>query len=305
MSQPTFSPDWLKKFPDPYSVLGVSVAADDRRILKRYRQIAKQLHPDVHVDSDTSNDFSSQVLARLVNPSYQRLKQDKGRAETLATLRFKVRRLLREEKLIPRTPLGKQLLELEEAEVDVFYEQQLSQLSENQYTSPSVFERTTLTIAELNLVYLRRKMGDVVIREKRTGLVAASEVSQDTTPVTTGEVAVKHPETNYAHRHFERAQKYVLSQNYIKAIDELRDAIKIEPTNSDYHAMLGDVYSKQKLLGMAKVHLRQAIKLNPRHKLALTRAREMGIDISDLQSEQPKAQKKKDGGLFGMFAKKH
>jgi curved DNA-binding protein CbpA len=85
-----FSPDWIKRFSgDPYAVLGLAVTADDRRLLKRYRQIAKLLHPDVHAQKDQAiRDFTSQVLTRLVNPAYQRLKQDKGRSETLATLRF-------------------------------------------------------------------------------------------------------------------------------------------------------------------------------------------------------------------------
>ncbi|MEL7050973.1 MAG: J domain-containing protein, partial [Cyanobacteria bacterium J06588_5] len=31
---------------DPFALLGIAVSADEKRIAKRYRQVAKQLHPD-------------------------------------------------------------------------------------------------------------------------------------------------------------------------------------------------------------------------------------------------------------------
>jgi curved DNA-binding protein CbpA len=46
MTQLLFSPEWLNLLTDSYAVLGVSVAADERRVLKRYRSVAKLLHPD-------------------------------------------------------------------------------------------------------------------------------------------------------------------------------------------------------------------------------------------------------------------
>jgi hypothetical protein len=47
MPQADFSTEWVHRFTDPYALLGVSVAADDRRILKRYHAIAKQLEASV------------------------------------------------------------------------------------------------------------------------------------------------------------------------------------------------------------------------------------------------------------------
>jgi curved DNA-binding protein CbpA len=302
-----FSPDWIKRFSgDPYAILGLAVTADDRRLLKRYRQIAKLLHPDVHAQKDQAiRDFTSQVLTRLVNPAYQRLKQDKGRSETLATLRFKVRRLSREEKLVPRQETGKRLMAAPEAEVDVFYEQALSELAENQYQSAKQFAQQTLAIAELNLIYLRRKMGDPVIREKRSGLVASATVqaSVSITPDDTSTSAEPAP-INYAQKHITRAKTYIASKKYAQAIQELRDAVRLEPDNGDYHTMLGQAYLFNKMEGMAKVHIRQALKLNSRSAVALKYAHQLNIDTRDLTKNTDKSQKKNGHGLFGMFAKK-
>ena len=234
MTSPAFSPDWLKQFSDPYAILGVAVTADERRIAKRYRQIAKRLHPDQQMGADeATREFANAVLTRLVNPAYQRLKQDKGRAEALATLRFKVRRLTRENKLTTQVPQSKQLLQVDEAEVDILYENALTELSDSQYSSTDSFAAQTDAIAELNLVYLRRKMGDPVIREKRTGLMSATQ-TVSTIPVTETEQssATKSPEkpqVDYGQRHVVRAKTYIASKSYAEAVQELRDAVRIDP----------------------------------------------------------------------------
>lgn len=313
MTSPAFSPDWIKQFADPYAVLGVSVAADERRIAKRYRQIAKRLHPDQQIGAEEEvRQFAGQILTRLVNPSYQRLKQDKGRAETLATLRFKVRRLSREEKLTTDSNHSKQLLHVDESEVDVLYEKALAELSETQYTCTESFSEQTAAIAELNLIYLRRKMGDPVIREKRTGLVSKKSVEGAfATSPNNGQGAPSKPEppqqVDYAQRHVVRAKTYIASKSYNDAIQELRDAVRIEPNNSNYHSMLGQAYLLQKMTGMAKVHFRQALKLDPKNAIALKYAKQLEIDVTSPTNSSHQQNGKSDvkgGGLFSLFGKK-
>ena len=315
MTSSAFSSDWLKRFSDPYAVLGVAVTADERRISKRYRQVAKQLHPDHQLNADDdATEFANQTLTRLVNPAYQRLKQDKGRLETLATLRFKVRRLSREQKLVARGSLAKQLIEVDAAEVEIFYEKALTELSEAQYSSAAVFEKQTTAISELNLVYLRRKMGDPVIREKRTGLVAASTVQQspislnpDTVaPAKSQQSSEETHQVSYAQRHINRARSYIANKNYPQAIQELRDAVRIEPENSNYHVMLGQAYLLQKMIGMAKVHVRQALKLDIKNTAALKYAKKLEIDVNELagHGQMDKNGHGKTGGLFKFFARK-
>ncbi|MBW4523108.1 MAG: DnaJ domain-containing protein [Scytolyngbya sp. HA4215-MV1] len=312
MSPGTLPQDWLTKFTDPYALLGVSVAADDRRILKRYRNIAKLLHPDSYVASDAAlgefastsetslGEFASQLFARLVNPAYQKIKQEKGRAETSAILRHQVRRLNRDTRMVPTTEIARKLLQ-EQGKADVFYEQAVSDLAESQYQPLEQFEIVTQQLCELNLVYLQLKMGDIFIREKRTGLVSAEEAKPiQFTPVK------KNPDQqveNYAQRHYNRAQEYMKKANWQQAIQELRDAIKIEADKSEYHAMLGLVYYAQSMKGMATVYFRQALKLNPKEPLACKYAKELGLqtDATDDRSKKPEP---KRSGLFGLFGTK-
>lgn len=313
MPSSAMSPDWIKKFSDPYAILGVAVTADERRISKRYRQVAKKLHPDQHINAnEVVKDFANQVLSRLVNPAYQRLKQDKGRAETLATLRFKVRRLSRDQKLVARGKLAKQLMEVSDTEVDVFYEKALSELCETQYGSVEIFTKQTIAIAELNLIYLRRKMGDPVIREKRTGLVSAAQIQQPVTaPPPSTKVTEKPsseseaPPVNYAQRHISRGKTYIANKNYPQAIQEFRDAVRLEPDNSNHHTMLGQAYLLQKMAGMAKVHIRQALKLDANNETALKYAQKLELDLSDLKPATSSNGHQQKGGLFRFFARKH
>ncbi|MGF1519358.1 MAG: tetratricopeptide repeat protein [Nodosilinea sp.] len=283
-----FSPEWLNRFTDPYALLGVSVAADERRILRRYRTVAKQVHPDALIEEMPAElrQFADQVLPKLVNPAYQRLKQDKGRNEVLATLRFKVRRLSRDGQILPTTEQGKTLLAIAEAEVDVFYEQAVDQLCDRQYLSLADFETYTQQLSELNLVYLRRKMGAPVIREKRTGLMATTSISNlpasAAAPGAAAEAGDKSSsELVYAERHYGRAQEYLKGKNVQAAIQELKDALKIDPKNSSYHCLMGQAYLLNNLPGMAKVHFKQALRINPANAVALKYARQLNVTTTE------------------------
>ncbi|NET69928.1 MAG: J domain-containing protein, partial [Sphaerospermopsis sp. SIO1G2] len=85
MPQKTLPVEILGLLVDPYSVLGVSVNADDRQITKRYYVLAKQLHPDNFViNNQPDRELAEIILTRLVNPAYQQLKQIKTRKEVVA-----------------------------------------------------------------------------------------------------------------------------------------------------------------------------------------------------------------------------
>jgi curved DNA-binding protein CbpA len=295
MSQIPFSTDWLKQFSDPYAVLGLSVSADDRRVLKRYRSVAKLLHPDGYTTADPADrELASQLFAHLLSPAYQKLKQDKGRSESLALLRVHVRRMNREEPLVPQSEVARQLLKTPMQSVDVFYEQAIAQLAESQYQPLYQFEQITPQLIELNLVYLQLKMGEPV-RPKPTGLVPADQIKRETP-------AAAPPDPNqfvgtYAQRHYMRAHEYMKKESWSMAVQELRDAIRLEPTKSEFHSLLAKAYFMQNLTGMATVHFRQALKLNSQDPLAMEYAKKLKIKL-----DPPSAGKK--GGLFGLFAKK-
>ena len=270
MSSTAFSPDWLQRFSDPYAVLGISVAADDQRILKRYRQLAKQLHPDLqYQEISDQQQFVKLVLPKLVNPAYQRLKHDKSRNEVLATLRFKVRKLTREHQLKPQSNSGQKLLTIPEAEVDLFYEQAVEQLCAQQFVSIDNFVTTAELLAELNLVFLQRKMGEPVIREKR-GRSDGSFQSNGLPHTIAGSRpgTGRHPQKTMPNATVNAPQDYLKQRNAAAAIQELKDALKLDPQNSDYHCLIGQAYLLNKLPGMAKVHLKQALRLDPHSTVA-------------------------------------
>lgn len=308
MAQVAFSPEWINQFTDPYAVLGVSVAADERRILKRYRVVAKLLHPDSYATGNPAErEVASQLFARLVSPAYQKLKQERDRAETLAMLRFQVRRLHRTGALSCQSDVAKKLMQLPWKEAEIAYEQTIADLSETQYQPLTNFAGVTQQLMEVNQAYFFVKMGDTVIREKRTGLVASTEAkpTQYVVPKTEQEAI---PAETYARRHYERAQSYLERQELVEAIQELRDAIKIDAHKSEYHAALGLAYLKQNLTGMAAVYFRQALKLNPNDPLAREYAAKLNLQGNaaqpDSKGEKPSAKATSRGGFFGLFGGK-
>lgn len=301
MSQILFPSEWLKQFSDPYAVLGLSVAADERRVLKRYRSIAKLLHPDsLATVSPANSALASQILARLVNPAYQRLKQEKERAEAMALLRLRVRRMNRDEPLLPQSMIAQKLLRLPVQEADVYYEKSVDTLGETQYHYLDQFESITRQLGELNLAYLHLKMGEPVIREKRTGIVSAPQAKPLQFAPNQAETAVVA--INYAQRHYYRAQEYAKKANWTQVVAELRDAIRLEPTRSEYHSLLAKAYLMQNLFGMAKVHFRQALKFDPKDPLALQYATKLNL-LPEPERKIP-ARNASGGGLFSLFTKK-
>lgn len=296
MSQRSIPSDWLDKFSDPYAVLGVAVTADDRRVQKRYRNVAMLLHPDRYVSAEAAiRETANEMLMRVVNPAYEKLKQEKSRTESAALLRFQVRRISREGILKPQSDLARQLMTHPATEVDVFYEQAVVRLADAQYQPIEQFEVTTLQLSELNLVYLQLKMGEVLVRERPTGIVPAQEKPIQVAPTPSSA-------DSYARRHYKRAQQYMKNQRWSQAVQELRDAIKLEADKSEFHALLGVAYLQQNLTGMATVYLRQALKLNPNDPLASRYAARLGI-----KTESPATQTQQNGsaaknrGLFGLF----
>ncbi|MBF2089151.1 MAG: DnaJ domain-containing protein [Synechococcales cyanobacterium K44_A2020_017] len=304
MAQNSFSSEWLKTLSDPYAVLGLSVSADDRRVLKRYRIVAKQLHPDVYqATEDATKSLAGQILARLVNPAYQKLKQDSGRAEVMATLRFRVRRAAKDAPIAPQGSLAKRLLTVPSHSLETFYEEAIASLIDHQYQALDQFEATTLQLGELNLVYLQLKMGEPLLREKRSGIVPKKEAQ----PIQFASIPTeeRQPELSYAQRHYHRAQEYIKKKNWSMAVQELRDAIRLEPEHGQYHAVLARVYLVQNLQGMAKVHFRQALKLDPENPLALKYAEQVNLTVNGAQpAPKPTEPQQKRNGLLGIFSRK-
>lgn len=274
--------DWITQFTDPFAVLGVAVTADDRRVQKRYRQAAKSLHPDRYIDADaTTRELTEKLLARLINPAYEKLQQDKERQETIAILRLKIKSLTRNAPLSPNSDIARQLMECPVSNVEVFYEQAFAKLADTQFDPHSNFAPVTEQLMELNLVYLQLKMGDLGggIQEKRNGLISVAEVTpKPFTPPPKPEVAAE----SYDQRHYRRAQEYAKKRAWSQVVQELRDAIRIKADKSEYHSLLGVayLYLDKPLPGMAKVHFKRALELNPQDTYGLRFGPKLGISVS-------------------------
>lgn len=315
MSQIAFSPEWLTQFSDPYAVLGLSVSADDRRVLKRYHAIAKHLHPDSFGGTDTAEaEVANQILSRLINPAYQEIKQEKGRAETLARLRMRVRDTARQSRPIASTAQAQSLLDAPSHSLDMLYEQAIASMADVQYTPLSQFLIITPQLLELNTIYLYIKIGAPEIREKRTGVIPAV-AARPIQYATLSPDAIATTGPSYAERHAQRAREYLKKRNWSMAVQELRDAIRLEPTQGEFHALLAIAYLMQNLPGMAKVHCRQALKLDPGNQLAIRYAKKLGIEVvlppisssadsSGRQASKPSNSADPRKGLFGLFGKR-
>lgn len=317
MSLSSLVSDWVTQFSDPFAVLGIAVTADERRVQKRYRMVAMRLHPDRFVQADQeTNDLTSKLLARLVNPAYEKLRQDKERQENLALLRLKVRSLTKEGPLAPQSEIARRLIACPVANVDVFYEQAVVQLADTQFNPYENFAVSTAQLAELNLVYLQLKMGNLAggIKEKRTGIIAANKAKpiQFVPPTVDPQIAAE----SYDERHYRRAKEYAKKGAWSQVVQELRDAIKIKTDKSEYHSLLGVayLYLEKPLPGMAKVHIKRALELNPQDVHGLRFGPKLGLIVTPPPTAQPHSkqatngakngnQPAKRGGLFGLFGR--
>jgi tetratricopeptide (TPR) repeat protein len=288
-----FSSDWQDWLMDPYAVIGVPVTADASRLTKRYRTVAKVLHPDRYSNADPKvRELVTQLLGRLVNPAYGKVKDERGQREILALVRLQALQSLKDGVAV-KTTVARSLQTKPVQAAEMFYEEQVSQLADRQYTDLNAFVDCTRSILELNSVYLQLKQGDPNPRPRRTGLMPAQP------EITIVKPAAAVTSTNlYAKRHYDRAKHYAQTSGWKEAIVELKDAIRMDPSCSDYHALIGFVYFKQEHRSMARVHFKQALKLNPEDKLA-KRFIQYVTDDRPTATTTPQAEKRKRFGFFG------
>jgi curved DNA-binding protein CbpA len=316
MAHITFSNDWLALLDDPYAVLGLSLTADDKSILKHYRDLAKQLHPDRYGQADPKQqEFVGHLVARLLNPAYAKLKQPRDRAELLVLLRLQVQQ--RGKTWAPGSEVARMLMQQPMGGAELFYTQQVTQLAEQQYESFNQFGNITHQLHELNLVYLQRQLGAIAKPATVQDLAAkpatkpatkppesagpntAGTPSAPLKPVITPEEDDRQIQEGYAKRHYERAQQYIEKGAYDRAIQEMKDALRLIPDRSEYHSLLSYAYLLQGLNGMAVVYCRQALKLNPEDLRAQKLAKKLAIAAPGAPTKAAATPKR--GGLGGFF----
>lgn len=279
MSNKSLSTEWLKLLIDPYAILGVSVSADERLISKRYYIIAKQLHPDNYIlHNQPEQELAQTIFTKLINPAYEQLKQARKRLETIALLRSEANILDSQKTAGLQISIIQALATMSAKEAELFYEDAVKSYAAAQYQSLAQAYQVTQQLSALNIVYLSsqkpNRLPSPVIPAQAQPLPVKETVSTTTT-------VVKPDLINYAQRHYERALDYFKQEQWNLAVQELRDAIKLDPVNSDYYALLGVVHLKQKFVGMAKVYIRQALKINPQQELALKYANLLQIQLNE------------------------
>ena len=277
-----YSVEWQNWLVDPYAVIGVPVTADGQRLLKRYRSVAKLLHPDRYIQADPAlRELVTQLLTRLVNPAYGKIKDEVSQKEILVLIRLQAQQAAKDGTDL-QTAVARSLKSQPLGSVDSFYEQQVSAFSDRQYTDLHSFSETTRSLVELNAVYFQLKHGEPTWRPRRTGLMPTPSTPKSNPSQSThhsDQHSAQHsaqtivppaPTSNhlYARRHYDRAKHYAQTSGWQEAINELKDAIRMDTSCGDYHALLGFVYFKQEQRGMARVHFKQALKLNPDDNLA-------------------------------------
>jgi tetratricopeptide (TPR) repeat protein len=289
MSQIFLPAEWLEQLCDPYAVIGISISADDRQIFKRYHTLAKLLHPDHYVKSDNPDEkLAMAIFSRLINPAYEQLKHRDKRLIAIVTLQSEAKSL-QQQALCVQSAIAEEIMEMSAPQAQLFYEEAIACYGEAQYKSLHQSYQVTQQIRILNLVYLQLHKPDLFPPQKALSIIPQVEVKP--IELTSDQKNnVKPVLTNYAQRHYQRAIEYVRLDNWPLAVQELRDAIKLEPNNSDYYALLGMVHLKQKFIGMARVYIRQALKLNPQDSLALKYAPELKIEVG--KNTNPKSMAK-------------
>ncbi|MEH1834931.1 MAG: DnaJ domain-containing protein [Nostoc sp.] len=280
MSQTFLPSEWLEQLCDPYAVLGISVSADDRQIFKRYHTLAKLLHPDHNTKNhNLDQKLATVIFSHLINPAYEQLKHRDKRFIAIAMLRSDAR-VLQQQALSVQSAIAEEIMKMSAPQAKLFYEEAIAFYAEAQYKSLDKFFQVTQQISILNLTYLRLHKPDLFLPQ--VPIPITPEVEVKPVELTLDEKTnVKPVLTNYAQRHYQRAIEYVRLAKWTLAVQELRDAIKLEPNNSDYYALLGLVHLQQKFIGMAKVYIRQALKLNPENSLALKYAPRLKIQLDE------------------------
>ncbi|MEA5576807.1 J domain-containing protein [Anabaena sp. UHCC 0451] len=309
MSQNSLLSEMLELLVDPYAVLGVSVNADDRQIFKRYHVLAKLLHPDNYINiHNPDKELAGVILTRLINPAYQELKQTKKRNNVVATLRSKAEGMDKQAILNLQKVFNLDIISMSAPEAELFYEKAITSYALAQYESLQHLYQVTKRMSKLNLIYLSLQKNYFMETQtltdestsESTSIVALPKANLAELKLSEAKNS-QHPAINYAQRHYERAIQYHQQGQWSLAVKELRDAIKLEPNNSDHYALLGVVHFQQNFTGMAKVYIRQALKLNPKHTLALKYAVTLKIEQNDTSNPKSMAKALGIAALLSRF----
>jgi tetratricopeptide (TPR) repeat protein len=290
------------EFTDRHAILGVSVNAEETRIRERYQSVARLLHPDSgQWKTDTDRQFAVKLFSRLISHAYGQLSRQSHLQEQLIMLELLGKRLVQESSSIQIIdPLCQQLYQSGN-DFEQVYDQLLAQMVAQQYRVLDQSEQIINQISELNMVYLLRKQLQSVRSTPPVGTTGAGAVNSSNTS-TSAELAKASPIEGA----LRRAEDYMTSQNWTKAVPEIKEVIAVEPNNARAHTLLGLVYLNQRQMTMAKLSINKAVQLAPRDPQVI-KAKQDFDRLSNPAVVKTPAKNAATGakkGMFGLFGKK-
>ena len=263
---------------DHHAVLGVSLDAEPKKIRLRYLKIAQKLHPDKCRSDAAKMKTAGQILSKLVNPAYEQLSRKNAFAEHQLVLTQIGKRLAEnKDKVSIKTQAAQELLK-SSASVGLVYPKLLKKLTAEQYNSLDRAAEDIEAISELNMVYLMLQGDRAVNRSakqikvepnKNTVTQSKATVAQAVSAETVPPQAEEPTSESRVAAFVSRAQQYISKGEFDQAIQELKDALRIDPNHGVAHAVMGRAYLHKKQLTMAKVHIGKAFKADPHNQTVM------------------------------------
>jgi curved DNA-binding protein CbpA len=248
-------------FIDHHAILCVPVDAEFKEIRNRYLQIARILHPDSSsVVGEPAKEIANQLLAKLVNPAYEKFSVEQNRHEYLFILSQMGKRFAQEPETIKlKTELANQLLA--SPNITTLYKEAIAKIAKTQFSDFQQVRKIIAQVSELNLVYLMWVAKRSINQPSTQPENSPQKLQSTPTLPSQAESAVGE--------YLQRAQNLLEINQLLQAKVELQDALKLEPQNSRCHSLMAMVYLRNNQLKMAKIHFDHALKLDPKEKIAL------------------------------------
>jgi len=306
---------------DYHAILGLPIGASPEQVRKRYLQITRLLFPDLRkLQTEEENQIADQLLSKFVNPAYENLfKNQSSRSEHLLVLQQIATHIGQEGKVKLKSKNAQEFAQAgDKSNIDLIYKNYLNGLANEEYQNLNKTLKNIALISEFNLVYLMVKNGQIKTEEVVNSKANNSQLTQpkqlETLPSqnTKEELSPEEKVGKLVAPYLRRGKQFIDKQDYTKGIMELREALKLDPKNSQAHTLLGLAYVKQGQLGMAKIHVNKALQLDPNNEMALEGKQVLQKRLgegkgTDSGSKNPAAGKKGNGGrgfLGGLFGKK-
>jgi len=289
-------------FTDQHAILGVPLDAEFNDIRKRYMKIVRRLHSDTcPFENEADKEWANQFLSKVVNPAYNKFSKESDRKEYSLLVAAVAKRVAKEQpKMQIESEPAKKLASAKD--LQAAYQTAVNKLADKQYESVEQALEAIGQISELNMVYLLRKEqkgGAAIPAQQPAAKPAAATTPAAAKPAAAPAAAAAPPQPkaldSLAEQSCRRAQGFMDSKNYAKAILELKEALKREPQNSKGHAMLAMCYFQQGQATMAKLEMQKALASDPQEATAL----EVKKKLEQAAARGKDKKGDKPGGFFG------